>query len=67
MTCQNFMLIRELWGVAMSHPWPSDGDLAYTMTSATFKSIEKKLSEPNWMLESRERSQNDKQSYKFVR
>ena len=27
--------------------WPSDGDLAYTMTSATSKSVGKKLSRPN--------------------
>ena len=67
MTCQNFMLIRELWAVARSHPWPSDEDLAYTMTSAASNYSGKKLSEPNWILESGERSQNDTQNHKFVR
>ena len=59
MTCQNFILIRELWDMARWYPWPSDEDLAYTMASATSKCTGKKLSEPNWMLESRERSEND--------
>ena len=36
-TCQNFMLLTELWRVATSYPWPSDEDLAYTMTSAASK------------------------------
>ena len=45
--CQNFMLLTELWRVATSYPWPSDEDLAYTMTSATLRSIEKKLSHSN--------------------
>ena len=34
MTCQNFMLIRQLWRVATSNLWPSDDDLVYTMASA---------------------------------
>ena len=59
MTCQFFMFIRELWRIATSYPWPSDEDLAYNMASATSKCTGKKLSEPNWMLESRERSEND--------
>ena len=67
MTCQIFMLRKELWGMAMAYPWPSDEDLAYTMTSAASRCTGKKLSEPNWTLESRERSQNDTQSYKFIR
>ena len=37
MTCQICMLRKELWRIAISHPWSSDEDLAYTMTSATSK------------------------------
>ena len=46
-TCQNFMIRRELCRVATSNIWPSDEDLAYTMTSAISKCTGKKLSEPN--------------------
>ena len=34
MTCQIFMLRKELCSIALSILWPSDEDLAYTMTSA---------------------------------
>ena len=67
MTCQNFMIRTELWSLARSHPWPSDGDLAYTMASATSKCIGKTLSKLNWMLGTREPSQNDTQCIQFVR
>ena len=66
MKCQKSMLIREVWDMATSYPWPSDDDLTYTMASAASNYTGKKLSEPNWMLESGERSQNDTKSYKFV-
>ena len=47
MTCQNFMIRRELCRVALSTLQPSDGDLAYTMASAASNYTGKKLSEPN--------------------
>ena len=53
--------------MARSYPWPSDEDLAYTMISAASNCTGKKLSEPNWMLESWERNQKDTQCNKFVR
>ena len=53
MTSLNFMIRRELWTLAISHPWPSDEDLAYTMASATSKCIGKnRLSQiEHWNLE----------------
>ena len=66
MTCQTFIIRRELCGIAISHPQPSDEDLAFEMISAASEYIGK-LSELTWTLESRERRQNDTQSYKFVR
>jgi len=47
MTCQIFMLRKELCTLALSILWPSDEDLAYTMTSATSKCTGKKISKPN--------------------
>ena len=47
MTCQISMMIREFQTLAISYPWPSNEDLAYTMASATSKCTGKKLSEPN--------------------
>ena len=47
MTCQIFMLRKELCSIALSILWPLDEDLAYTMISATSKCTGKKLSEPN--------------------
>ena len=47
MTSQKSMIRREVCSIAISHPWPSNEDLAYTMTSATSKCTGKKLSEPN--------------------
>jgi len=47
MTCQNFTIKRELWSMAVSHPWPSNEDLAYTIESAASKCFVKKLSESN--------------------
>ena len=67
MTCQIFMLRKELCTVALSIIYSSDEDLAYTIESATSKCTGKKLSKPNWTLESRERSQNDTQCNQLVR
>ena len=47
MTCQIFMLRKELCALALSIFWPSDEDLAYTIESATSKCTGKKLSKPN--------------------
>ena len=47
MTCQNFMIRRELCRVALSTLQPSDGNLAYTIASAASNYTGKKLSEPN--------------------
>ena len=44
MTSQKSIIRREVCRIAISHPWPSNEDLAYTMTSATFRSIEKIVS-----------------------
>ena len=41
MTCQNSTIRRELCNIAISHPWPLDGYVAYTMTSATSKCTRK--------------------------
>ena len=67
MTYEISMLRKELCMVALSIVEPSAGDLAYTIESATSKCTGKKLSKLNWMCRSRERSQNEAQSYKFVR
>ena len=53
--------------MARWHSLPSDEDLAYTMASATSKCIGKNVYEPNWKLESRERSKNDTQCIQCVR
>ena len=37
MTCQNFTIRKQLCSIVISHPWPSDKDLAYTMASAISK------------------------------
>ena len=67
MTCQIFMLRKELCALALSILWPSEEDLAYIIESATSKCTGKKLSELNGTLESRERSQNDTKCIQFVR
>ena len=46
-SCQNFMIRRELWTLAISHPSLSDEDLDCTMASAASKCTGKKLSEPD--------------------
>ena len=44
---QTSMIRREVCTIAISHPWPSDADLAYTMASAASNYTGKKSCEPN--------------------